>query len=216
MHKFDLMLLSIKKEIRELCKNKVRLFILGITGIILFFLPLLDQFFFKGVIYSKNNQFLIFLVISMICIFFVSQYMFDSCKLDFTTGGTVFFINNKISAVVYVLGKEVVCILMLFFLYCCRLSDIKNILTMKSYIWLFLFYFFEMNNTFFFTMLFYREKFNLIAYGLTYIVPVIIFLILSLIKVYFIKYLLIIISIIIQQTNLTKIYESKSFRVYLS
>ncbi len=210
MRKISSYLISAKKEFLELIYNKSVLFLWSFAFVALFIFPFVNKKIINNAS-EISSQAMIFYT-QIISIFLLGQFVFDGCKKDFSKGGGIFLLNLKATCKSYLFGKRIVSVILLIFLYSSSFSYFSEFMTLKSIVFLILFYAFVINNALMFSLLFYTSNTSFFAFILINFIPLFIFFILGVIKVYFIRYIILIILNIILQKNLFKIYWSKWFR----
>ena len=210
MPRIKLYLLNIKKEFLELLNNRAVLFLWGLAFIILLFFPFIDKKFFDN---SSNltSQSMLYYV-QIISIILLGQFIFDGCKKDFSKGGGIFLLNLKATCKSYLFGKRIVSVILLIFLYSSSFSYFSEFMTLKSIVFLILFYAFVINNALMFSLLFYTSNTSFFAFILINFFPLFFFFLLNFINLYFIRFVILILLNIVLQKNLIKIYWSKWFR----
>lgn len=207
MPDFNLCIVSLKKEIRDFFYGKIKLlFLVCIFCFTIFF----KKFKISAI---ENNSFFILLGITIII--FINQYIYDSCKNDFSKGGLAFNLNLKCKPVEYLFGKKMISLFIASTIYFCNFIFNRQHYNITLFIWIFIFFNFVIDNTFLFTMLFNSDNGNLIVYSFSCVIPVLLFVLCFHIKFFILKLLFLLLITISVKCFLTKCYYSKKFRIEL-
>ena len=207
MLRFNLCIVSLKKEIRDFFLGKIKLSLLALIFCLVFFVQKLK------IMKIENNSFFVFL--GVISIIFISQYIFDSCRNDFFKGGFAFNLNLKCKPAEYLVGKKIVTSFIVVVIYFSNFLCNRQYYNFSLIIWIFLFFNFVIDNTFLFTMLFNSDNGNLIVYSFSCVIPVLLFVLSFYIKYFLLKVLFLVFISMLVNIYLPKCYYSKKFRIGL-
>lgn len=205
---------SIKKEFCEFYYNKASLFLNVFAFSFVIFLPFVDQQFMNVPEEHRNKIYVFFSLI--VCVFVVTQRLFDGLKNDFSSGGAIFLINSGCSCHVYLLGKKLVSFAIVFLLLVFRLKEFLSFFSVFNFILLFVFFDFVIDNTFLFSMFFYTKNENILAYLFIMVLPVMMLPLIILPKFAILKIIILSFFIIIENKQVPRIYNSRRFRFNLS
>ena len=212
MHKNNLYFISIKKEFLDFLYNKVSILLFIMASCFLIFMnqiPILNNKI------EVNPSKLYILLDFIICIFFITQYLYDGFKKDCSTGGVIFLLNCNVPCNIYLLGKKIVSFLFIILFISLRIKDFLSFFSLIDYFWIFLFFVFIVNNTFLFSILFYSPNMNLIAYVLIYVIPVFLLVLFMSFKLNILKILILVfVNLFIKKKTITAWY-SRRFRIPL-
>lgn len=210
MHKTKRIYLVIKKSFMDILFNKSVLFLWIIFGILIFFFPFINtRYFIKQIEMSSQSFYMILKIISIILI---EQYVFDSCKRDFSNGNAAFILNLKISPGSFALGKILVSICLLTFLFLLRIDLINEYLTIKEIVYMIFYFSFVVYNALFFTLLFFTTASSMISFCLINLFSFFVFFLLNMIKIYFLRIFLILSLILFFHKLICRVYYSLRFR----
>lgn len=210
MRKISNYLMNIRKSFIEIWNSKRTLFFWCFFITIICLYPIIKNKLLIKNVQIENSSILSY--IEMLDIFLIVQYILDSSKREFTDGGGIFVLNMRTSWFAYLLGKAIVCLLLVTFLFLSAYHEISEVITMKSIILLLLFYVFVINNTFLFSLLFSTTNSLIISYSISVILPFLIMRIVSIIPKYFERYMFLGILLFILNKCITKAYISNKFR----
>lgn len=212
MHKKDLLIKSIKKEFLEFINNKISILLLFLCASFIVFqnrIPKINSMI-------TENASKVYIILSFIfCIFYITQFLYDGFKRDFSSGGIFFVLNCKIPIGIYLFGKKIVSCLLISILILLRIKDFIDIFSWKDYLWIFLFFVFVVNNTFLFSILFYSQNTNFIAYMLIFVFPVLLLCIFLSFKLQILKSLILFLINVFVKRKLIVSWYSRRFRIPL-
>lgn len=212
MHKKDLFIQSIKKEFLDLINNRISILLFFICASFIVFqnrIPKINSMI-------TGNPSKVYIILSFVfCIFYITQFLYDGFKRDFSSGGIFFILNCKIPVGIYLFGKKIVSCLLISILILLRVKDFIDIFSWKDYLWIFLFFVFVVNNTFLFSILFYSPNTNFIAYMLIFVFPVLLLCIFLSFKLQLLKSLILLLINVFIKRKLIRAWYSRKFRIPL-
>ena len=218
MRKIDFCFLSLKKELRDFLTNKVSICIFLLAGLFVVFLPFFMDKIPFGVeeIKEIDRQKTYVLLDFVVCIFVMSQFLYDNMKNDFTGGTCFFLLNLSADGFSYFFGKGLLAFLMGTVCVFLRIEDFLLIFSWLDFIWIFLFFIFVINLICFFSMLFFTPNTNFIAFLLIFLLPLFLLVIFLNVKWLFLKVIFLLVMIWTAEKWKKNVFYSKRFRIKLA